>query len=133
MAPSRIGGRGRIAMVVLHAGPVVISRPRHGGDRTDPPQLTLNMVEAREINGPAGAQALLWRLLTTLNVTSAADAQEIVRLYRLRWRIEEIFRALKRGDMRLEETQRGGGRTTVQAGPGRPRRSHPHTAIGRCP
>jgi len=105
VAPSRIGGRGRIATVVLHAGPVVISRPRHGGDRTDPPQLTLNMVEAREINGPAGAQPLLWRLLTTLNVTSAADAQEIVRLYRLRWRIEEIFRALNRDGMRLEETQ----------------------------
>jgi hypothetical protein len=83
----------------------VISRPRHASDRSDPPQLTLHMVEAREINGPAGGQPLLWRLLTTLNVTSAADAQEIVRLYRLRWRIEEVFRALKSDGMRLEESQ----------------------------
>ena len=105
VAPSRTGGRGRIATVVLRAGTVVISRPRHGGDRSDPPQLTLHMVEAREINDPAGGQPLLWRLLTTLNVISAADAQEIVRLYRLRWRIEEIFRALKSDGMRLEETQ----------------------------
>ncbi len=105
VAPSRAGGRGRIATVVLRAGPVVISRPRHGGDRSDPPQLTLYMVEAREINAPADAQPLLWRLLTTLNVTSAAEAQDIVRLYRLRWRIEEIFRALKSDGIRLEETQ----------------------------
>ena len=105
VAPSRAGGRGRIATVVLRAGPVVISRPRHASDRSDPPRLTLHMVEAREINGPTAGQPLLWRLLTTLNVTSAADAQEIVRLYRLRWRIEEIFRALKSDGMRLEETQ----------------------------
>ena len=105
VAPSRTGGRSRIATVVQRAGPVVILRPRHGGDRSDPPQLTLNMVEAREINGPAAGQPLLWRLLTTLTVTSAADAQEIVRLYRVRWRIEEIFRALKSDGMRLEDTQ----------------------------
>ncbi len=105
VAPSRTGGRARIATVVLRAGPVVISRPRHASDRSDPPQLTLHMVEAREINGPADGQPLLWRLLTTLPVTSAADAQEIVRLYRLRWRIEEIFRSLKSDGMRLEETQ----------------------------
>jgi hypothetical protein len=105
VAPSRAGGRGRIATVVLRAGPVVISRPRRGSDRSDPPKLTLHMLEAREINGPAEGQPLLWRLLTTLNVTSAADAEEIVRLYRLRWRIEEVFRALKSDGMRLEETQ----------------------------
>ena len=35
----------------------------------------------------------------------AGAACEIVRLYRLRWRIEEVFRALKSDGMRLEETQ----------------------------
>lgn len=105
VAASRGGARGRIATVALRAGPVVISRPRHGGDRSDPRHLTLHMVEAREIDGPADGQPLLWRLLTTRAVTSAADAQDIVRLYRLRWRIEEIFRALKSDGMRLEETQ----------------------------
>lgn len=104
VAPSRAGVRGRIAKVTLRAGSVVISRPRHG-DRSGPPHLTLHMVEAREIDGPAEGSPLLWRLLTTRAVTSAADAAEIVRLYRLRWRIEEIFRALKSDGMRLEETQ----------------------------
>ena len=105
VAPSRVGVPGRVAKVVVRAGSIVISRPRHGGDRSDPPHLTMHMVEAREIDGPAGVTPLLWRLLTTRPVTSAAEAQEIVRLYRLRWRIEEIFRALKSDGMRLEETQ----------------------------
>lgn len=105
LAPCRAGGPSRIAKVVLRAGSVVISRPRRGADRADPPQLTLHMVEAREIDGPAESQPLLWRLLTTRTVVSAADAQETVRLYRLRWRIEEVFRALKSDGMRLEETQ----------------------------
>jgi len=34
-----------------------------------------------------------------------AAAQEIVRLYRLRWRIEQVFRAMKSDGLRLEETQ----------------------------
>ena len=62
VAPSRAGARGRIAKVVLRASSIVISRPRHGGDRSDPPQLTMHMVEAREIDGPAGVPPLLWRL-----------------------------------------------------------------------
>ena len=45
------------------------------------------------------------RLLTSIAVDDAEGAREIVRLYRLRWRIEEVFRALKRDGMRLEETQ----------------------------
>jgi TolB-like protein len=32
-------------------------------------------------------------------------AQEIVRLYRLRWRIEQVFRSMKSDGLRLEETQ----------------------------
>jgi hypothetical protein len=62
-------------------------------------------VEAREIGLPPDGKPLLWRLLTTIEVTDAAGAQEIVRLYRLRWRIEEVFRALKNDGMRLGQTQ----------------------------
>jgi len=44
-------------------------------------------------------------LLTTLDVADAAGAADIVRLYRLRWRIEEVFRSLKADGRRLEDTQ----------------------------
>jgi hypothetical protein len=105
VAPSRTGVAARVAIVALRAGTVVVCRPRHGGDAEGPDHLSLTMVEAREIDAPSGSSPLLWRLLTTLQVANADDAAEIVRLYRLRWRIEEIFRSLKSDGMRLEETQ----------------------------
>jgi hypothetical protein len=66
------------------AGPVVIARPRGRGERTDPAHLTLTLVRTREVDGPADRQTLVWRLLTTRCAIAAADAQDIVRLYRLR-------------------------------------------------
>src|ERR1700687_2150062 len=65
----------------------------------------MTLVEAREIDAPVNEEPLHWRLLTTIEVADAEAACEIVRLYRLRWRIEEMFRALKSDGMRLEETQ----------------------------
>jgi hypothetical protein len=105
VAPRRVGDPGRIATVSLRAGPVTLKRPRNGFARTDPETVSMTLVEAREINPPANEEALHWRLLTTIEVADAAAAGEIVRLYRLRWRIEEVFRALKSDGMRLEETQ----------------------------
>ena len=55
---------------------------------------------------PAGTtKPLLWRLVTTLPAATLADASEAVRLYRLRWRIEEVFRVLKSDGLKLEDTQ----------------------------
>ncbi|HEV7881420.1 IS4 family transposase [Bradyrhizobium sp.] len=105
VAPRRVGDPGRIATVALRAGPVTLKRPRNGFAKTEPETVSMTLVEAREINPPANEEPLHWRLLTTIEVGDAAAACEIVRLYRLRWRIEEIFRALKSDGMRLEETQ----------------------------
>ena len=105
VAPRRIGDPGRIATVALRAGPVTLKRARHGFAKTDPETVSMTLVEAREINPPVNEEALHWRLLTTIAVGDAAAACDIIRLYRLRWRIEEIFRALKSDGMRLEETQ----------------------------
>jgi hypothetical protein len=105
VAPRRVGDPGRIATVALRAGPVTLKRPRNGFAKTDPETVSMTLVEARELNPPANEEPLHWRLLTTIEVGDAAAACEIVRLYRLRWRIEELFRALKSDGMRLEETQ----------------------------
>ena len=60
----------------------------------------------REEAAPAGVGTpLLWRLVTTLAVTTLAEAQEVVRLYRLRWRIEEVFRVLKSDGLDIEDSQ----------------------------
>ena len=101
----RSGMRPRRATVALRAGKVIITRPHDRRAGSDPAQIALTLVEAREIGPGRSAAPLLWRLLTTRPVTEAAMAEEIIALYRLRWRIEEVFRALKSDGMRLEETQ----------------------------
>ena len=105
VAPHRAGDAGRNAEVALRAGPVTLKRPRHGSAKTDPETVSMTLVEAREINPPANEEPLLWRLLTSIEVGDPGAAHAIVALYRLRWRIEEVFRALKSDGMRLEETQ----------------------------
>jgi len=105
VAPRRVGDPGRAATVALRAGSVTLKRPHQGFAKTDAATVSMTLVQAREINPPANQEPLHWRLLTSLEVGDAEAACEIVRLYRLRWRIEEVFRALKSDGMRLEETQ----------------------------
>jgi hypothetical protein len=109
VAPHGPGDKGRIAKVALRCGRVRIRRPATAA-RTDPEVLELGLVEAIEQDPPSEAKPLRWRIVTTLPVNGAADAREVVRLYRLRWRIEEVFRALKRDGLALEETQVQGGK-----------------------
>jgi len=106
--PKRPGDAGRIAKVRVKAGRVCIVKPRHG-PAIDPKTVTLTYLEVSEIAPSNSQTAITWRLLTTLPVAGEVDAfaaaQEIVRLYRLRWRIEQVFRAMKSDGLCLEETQ----------------------------
>jgi hypothetical protein len=105
VAPRGPGDKGRTAVVELRAATVHIARPRNGRVADLPATVELTLVEAREINPPAAKPALLWRLLTTMAVASAAQAEEVVQLYRLRWRIEQTFRALKSDGLALDDSQ----------------------------
>jgi hypothetical protein len=99
------GDAGRTARIAVRAGTIRLKRPRNGFAATDPQEVTLTLVEAREADPPAGAPAIHWRLLTTLPAEHAAQAREVVRLYRLRWRIEQTFRALKTDGLGLPDAQ----------------------------
>ena len=108
VAPRGPGDKGRVAQVTIRSRQALIARPgpRSGSaDAGDPASLELGLVEVCEVGPPPGVKPLLWRLATTLSVEGPEAAQEVVRLYRLRWRIEEVFRALKSDGLRLEETQ----------------------------
>ena len=59
--------------------------------------LRLQLVHVREASPPAGVEALEWFLLTTLAVSSQADAERMLHWYGLRWRIEDWHRILKSG------------------------------------
>ncbi len=104
VAPRGPGDKGRVAQVSIRSSRMKIARPSNAA-KSDPASLELGLVEVREPNPPSGVKPLVWRLATTLPVDGPEAAKEVVRLYRLRWRIEEVFRALKSDGLRLEDTQ----------------------------
>ncbi len=55
------------------------------------------MVHALEENPPQGTDPVEWFLLTTIKIASSADAEQCLRWYTLRWRIEDWHRVLKSG------------------------------------
>ena len=87
----------RVAEVTLRYQPVALPCPGAA-------PVALWVVHAREERPPPKAEALEWFVLTTLPVTSTADAQRILQWYTLRWRIEDYFRILKSG-CKVEELQ----------------------------
>ncbi len=105
VAPRGPGDKERIAKVELRAGTVCIARPKNGLVADMPKTIELTLVEAREVDPPPGKTPLLWRLLTTHTVGNAAQANEVVQLYRLRWRIEQTFRSLKSDGLALGDSQ----------------------------
>ncbi len=105
VAPRGPGDKGRTAEVELRSTEVSIARPRNGCDDGLAATVTMSLLEAREAAPPPGKTALLWRLLTTHPINDAAGAEEIVDLYRLRWRIEQVFRSLKSDGLALEDSQ----------------------------
>jgi len=103
--PAAPGRPARQAELALRFGAVRIKRPKNCSDKQAPAMLRLWLIEAREERPPAGAEALHWRLLSSDPVASAAQAQAIVALYRQRWHIEQLFRALKRQGLDIEASQ----------------------------
>lgn len=99
------GQKARTAVLRLRAGPVTLRRPRGGSDSQDPEELRLTVVESVEVDPPKGCKPLNWRLFTTLPALTGDEVRDVLTIYRQRWRIEEVFRALKSNGLRLEETQ----------------------------
>lgn len=61
------------------------------------PPMDIWVIHALEENPQAGAEAVEWFLLTTIDIASAEDAEQCLRWYCLRWRIEDWHRVLKSG------------------------------------
>lgn len=111
--PAAPGRRAREAVLSLRFGAVAIPRPRNrqaDAAKALPAAIDLALVDAREINPPAGEAPAHWRLFTTHGVGDVADARRIVGFYRLRWTIEQVFRTTKtRGfDMEALRQHEGG-------------------------
>lgn len=81
-----------------------IKRPGNCSDPEAPPQLVLRLVEVKELD-PAVEEPIHWRLLTTHEVTTVAQALQIVGWYRERWHIEQLFRTSKSQGLNIESSQ----------------------------
>jgi hypothetical protein len=99
--PRKQGERKRKARVEVRALCVTVLPPQHSRG-LEP--VTIKVLWVHEPRPPKGVEALDWLLFTTLPLTTVAERAEVVRLYKLRWRIEEFHLALKSG-CHIEKTQ----------------------------
>jgi Domain of unknown function (DUF4338)/Transposase DNA-binding len=70
-------------------------RPAHY--HADKAPIDIWMIHALEENPPPNIEAVEWFLLTTIDLGSPEDAEQCLRWYCLRWRIEDWHRVLKSG------------------------------------
>jgi len=112
--PAKPGQPARKAVLALRTRQVSLLRPRRkcpGEEAKLPEEVTLTLVEAREVDPPATVSPVHWRLLTTHQATTLTDAQQITRLYRQRWTIEQLFRLMKTKGFNIEAVR------VVEGGP----------------
>src|SRR5664279_4106146 len=99
--PGRPALPAREARVEIRFKEVTLSPPNRSQTRNLQP-IKLWAVYLVEKHPPQGAEALEWRLLTTVEVRSLKQALKCIRWYCRRWRIEEWHRVLKNGCKVLE-------------------------------
>jgi hypothetical protein len=92
--PRKAGQAARTASLTIRFGPVRLCAPLL---KEQKPPLSVWAIQAQEEHPPAGQKAILWRLLTTLPVTTVAEATEKVQWYCQRWQIEVFHKVLKSG------------------------------------
>ena len=82
----------RDATLAIRFGAVTLCAPKKA-----PGSVEMWAVLVREVDPPAGEEAIEWLLLTLDPIKTVEDAWLRVEWYRFRWRIEEFFKVLKTG------------------------------------
>jgi hypothetical protein len=93
--PAKPGRKAHKAKMAVRFTTAQLARPRTGRREGLPDSLAVTMVDVREEAPPPGEPAIHWRLMTTHAVINAIEALAVADLYRRRWAIEQLFRALK--------------------------------------
>ena len=105
--PARHGQAARSARVEVRFGAVSLPRPREHSPlvrKCGILEISMFVVEVREVNAPADVTPMHWVLLTSHKVESFEQAWTVIEYYERRPIIEEYHKALKTG-CRLEERQ----------------------------
>ena len=87
------GRKARNARMEMRYHRLMLPAPK--GSAEEP--VKVSAIHMREVAPPDGADRIEWYLLTTVEVSTAEEAQQMVEHYTLRWRVEDIFRILKSG------------------------------------
>jgi Transposase DNA-binding/Transposase Tn5 dimerisation domain len=90
----------RSAEVEVRSATVTLRPPRRPDRHL--PEVTANVVWARELHPPGGDVPVEWLLVTTLPVETREEVQTVLQYYTVRFLIEVLFRVLKSG-CRVEE------------------------------
>lgn len=99
---ARAGRAARPANVAVRTASLSLNGPRRLSGKA--PDFRVNVVEVREVAAPEGVEPLHWLLLTSLPCRTWAEVRRVVRLYAMRWCVEEYHKALKSGTG-VEESQ----------------------------
>lgn len=87
----------RTATLALRAQRVHLPAPQNG-HKEDPKQAqSVWIIQASEQNAPEGVSPIEWTLISTLPVTTAEEARQMVIRYTRRWVIERLHYTLKSG------------------------------------
>ncbi len=99
--PARPGRAARQAQLSVRFARLELRPPRENR-KTCPNPVHMTYVDLCEETPPEGEKPLHWRLLTTLPVDTVADALDIAARYAKRWKIEDVFRTMKRKGFDIE-------------------------------
>jgi hypothetical protein len=94
----------RRATLTIRFATLEIAPPSTHPRRKERPHLRLTAILAEEEDPPAGQEPVRWWLLTTLPITTLADAVQAVGWYARRWLVERYHYVLKSG-CRIERLQ----------------------------
>lgn len=103
-ADKRVGRERRVAQIEVRYVEVEIAAPC-GSQKSEQPSVKLWAIEARERNALVGVESIVWRLLTTHQIQTSADAVRMIEYYRHRWWIEQLFRVLKKQGLDIESSE----------------------------
>jgi hypothetical protein len=87
----------RVAKLALGARMVTVKCAAKARRYAEQEQRSMNVVRVWEPAPPEGEPAVEWLLVTDLPIDTPSQLERIVDYYRLRWTIEEFFKALKTG------------------------------------
>jgi hypothetical protein len=106
LVEQRGGRRSSTAQLELRACRVTVRAPQRAR-RVECKEVEMNAVIAQERDVPSGENGLCWVLLTSEGIESLSAVRRVLRIYRLRWRVEDYDKTWKSGTKVEERRMRG--------------------------